>query len=244
MTDQSEFVFTSDMTTVELVKYSAADSDVVWAACLSTAAERSRDEIGKDPARSKDLIDHLMRERFGAPWEHSTMTFLIHAPGFVFHELSSRRAPGWSYSEASGKYYELEPVFYVPAEDQGLVRADEPGTCVLEPGNDHQGFITQMATRTACKTAYAECQMMLREGIAPEIARTILPASLYSSMYITCNARSLMHFLGQCTQHEPTAAASFPEREIETVAKALEEEWARLMPLTHAAFNTNARQAP
>jgi thymidylate synthase (FAD) len=37
---------------------------------------------------------------------------------------------------------------------------------------------------------------------------------------------------------------SYPQREIEMVAERYEEEFARLMPLTHAAFVDNGRVAP
>ena len=63
-------------------------------------------------------------------------------------------------------------------------------------------------------------------------------------MYATCNARSLMHFLGLRTQHELAKVPSFPQREIAMVAERMEEEWAKLMPLTHEAFNANGRVAP
>ena len=41
-------------------------------------------------------------------------------------------------------------------------------------------------------------------------------------MYATCNARSLMHFLGLRTQHELAAVPSFPQREIEMVGEQME----------------------
>jgi len=85
---------------------------------------------------------------------------------------------------------------------------------------------------------------MLAAGVAREVARAVLPVGLFSSMYATCNARSLMHFLGLRTQHELAKAPSFPQREIEMVGEKMEAEWARLMPLTYAAFNANGRVAP
>jgi thymidylate synthase (FAD) len=85
---------------------------------------------------------------------------------------------------------------------------------------------------------------MLAAGVAREVARAVLPVGLFSSMYATCNARSLMHFLGLRTQHELAKVPSFPQREIEMVAEKMEAEWAKLMPLTHAAYNANGRVAP
>jgi thymidylate synthase (FAD) len=85
---------------------------------------------------------------------------------------------------------------------------------------------------------------MLGEGVAREVARTVLPVGLYSSMYATCNARSLMHFLGLRTKHDDATFPSFPQREIEMVAERMEAAWAALMPLTHEAFCSGGRVAP
>lgn len=94
--------FRSDVT-VELVKHSAADSDVLFAARVSTAGEQSLEEVSKDPERSKGLINFLMRDRHGSPFEHNSMTFFISAPIFVFREFMRHRV-GWSYNEESGRY--------------------------------------------------------------------------------------------------------------------------------------------
>ncbi len=85
---------------------------------------------------------------------------------------------------------------------------------------------------------------MLDAGIAREVARAVLPVTIYSSMYVTMNARSLMNFLSLRTTREGTHFPSFPQREIEMVAEKMEDFWAGLMPLTYQAFNKNGRVAP
>ena len=57
----SETVIFRDDVSVELIKASASDADVIWAARVSTAGEQSMDEIGEDPARSAGLINFLAR---------------------------------------------------------------------------------------------------------------------------------------------------------------------------------------
>ncbi len=81
-----EVIFRDDVT-VELVKSSASDADVIWAARVSTAGEQSLDEIGEDPARSAGLINYLARERHGSPFEHTSMTFFISAQYLSFVNL-------------------------------------------------------------------------------------------------------------------------------------------------------------
>nr|WP_069815359.1 FAD-dependent thymidylate synthase [Streptomyces sp. TP-A0874] len=232
-----------DDVTVELVKCSAADSDVLWAARVSTAGEQSLEELQKDPERSKGLINYLMRDRHGSPFEHNSMTFFISAPIFVFREFLRHRV-GWSYNEESGRYRELRPVFYVPGRSRKLVQEGRPGKYRFVAGTEEQHELTTRVTERAYREAYDAYQEMLAAGVAREVARSVLPVGLFSSMYATCNARSLMHFLGLRTQHERAAVPSFPQREIEMVGERMEAEWAKLMPLTYAAFNDNGRVAP
>ncbi|WP_217250876.1 FAD-dependent thymidylate synthase [Streptomyces sp. AC602_WCS936] len=246
MTDTPADDFKIDLrsdVTVELVKNSATDSDVLFAARVSTVGEQSLDELRKDPERSKGLINYLMRDRHGSPFEHNSMTFFISAPIFVFREFMRHRV-GWSYNEESGRYRELQPVFYVPGQDRKLVQQGRPGKYVFVEGTPEQHELVSRSMEDSYRQAYRTYQEMLAAGVAREVARSVLPVGLYSSMYATCNARSLMHFLGLRTQHELAKVPSFPQREIEMVGEQMEKEWARLMPLTYAAFNANGRVAP
>ena len=232
-----------DDVTVELVKHSAADTDVLWAARVSTAGEQSLEELGKDPERSKGLINFLMRDRHGSPFEHNSMTFFVSAPIFVFREFQRHRV-GWSYNEESGRYRELQSAFYVPGPARKLVQEGKPGHYVFTEGTPEQHKIVTEAMEGAYRHSYAAYQEMLEAGVAREVARAVLPLGVFSTMYATCNARSLMHFLGLRTQHELAKVPSFPQREIEMVGEQMEQHWQTLMPLTHAAFNKNGRVAP
>jgi thymidylate synthase (FAD) len=228
--------------TVELVKASASDADVIWAARVSTAGEQSLDEIGEDPARSAGLINYLARERHGSPFEHTSMTFFISAPIFVFREFMRHRIA--SYNEESGRYRELSPVFYVPDADRKLIQIGKAGAYTFVDGTKEQLEITEAAMKEAYTLAYKQYQVMLDAGIAREVARAVLPVGLYSSMYVTMNARALMNFLSLRTAREGSHFPSYPQREIEMVAEKMEVEFARLMPLTHAAFEKSGRVTP
>jgi thymidylate synthase (FAD) len=232
--------FRSDMD-VELVRSSASDADVVFAARVSTAGEQSLEAVDDDPARSAGLIRFLMRSRHGSPFEHNSMTFYVSAPIFVFREFQRHRVA--SYNEESGRYREMRPVFYVPGEDRKLVQEGKAGAYRFVAGTPDQQRLVQEATRTACRDAYAAYQQMLAAGVAREVARIVLPLSLYSSMYVTLNARSLMNFLSLRTIREQSTFPSFPQREIEMVAEQMEPHFARLMPITYAAFDAT-RVAP
>lgn len=152
--------------TVELVKHSAADSDVLFAARVSTLGEQSLDELQKDPERSKGLINFLMRDRHGSPFEHNSMTFFISAPIFVFREFMRHRV-GWSYNEESGRYRELQPVFYVPDESRKLVQEGRPGKYVFVEGTQAQQELVGRVMEDSYVHAYEAYQEMLAAGCRP-----------------------------------------------------------------------------
>jgi len=233
--------FRSDVS-VELVKASAADSDVVWAARVSTAGEASLAAAHEDAERSAGLIRYLLRSRHGTPFEHNSFTFLVRAPIFVFREFMRHRT--FSYNEESARYRELAPVFYLPAADRNLVQEGRPGHYHFVRGTADQHEVVTAATQEACRTAYAAYRRMLDAGVAREVARGVLPVATYSSMYATCNARALMSFLSLRTARPDSTFPSYPQREIEMVAEQMERHFAELMPITYAAFDAAGRVSP
>ena len=78
---------------------------------------------------------------------------------------------------------------------------------------------------------------MLEQGVAKEVARSVLPLSTYTKYYWSCNPRSLMHFCGlrnsDDAQYEIREYAAAAERYLETC-----------MPITYAAFHEFGRKAP
>jgi len=244
VTEAAKIQFRSDVT-VELVRASAHDSDVLFAARVSTQGEQTLEAAAagnEATSRDRGLINYLMRDRHGSPFEHNSMTFYVQAPIFVFREFMRHRIA--SYNEESGRYRELLPVFYVPGPERNLVQVGKPGAYDFLPGTPEQTALVDAEVRAVCTEAYASYQRMLDAGIAREVARAVLPVTIYSSMYVTMNARSLMNFLSLRTKREGTHFPSFPQREIEMVAELMEHHFAELMPLTFETFNENGRVAP
>ncbi|MGK5496367.1 FAD-dependent thymidylate synthase [Streptomyces sp. URMC 125] len=230
--------FRSEMT-VTPVKTNARDLDVVMAARVST--------LGSDSANNdkpvEGLINFLMRDKHGSPFEHSTFTFLVEAPIFVAREFMRHRA-GWSYNEESGRYRELKPVFYIPANDRKLVQVGKAGAYTFEAGAPAQYECMWDNMQAVYTEAYERYRNMLHNGIAREVARMVLPVGLYTSFYASCNSRSLMHFLSLRTRSEDAKFPSFPQREIEMVAEKMENHFRTCMPITHTAFVRHGRVAP
>jgi thymidylate synthase (FAD) len=235
----SEIQFKSDMD-VELVKNVGGDTDIAEAAWVSNFGG----DIPQDRAeRIPGLINFLMRDRHGTPFEHNSLTYRVSAPLFVFYEFHRHRV-GWSYNEESARYRELDPVFYVPADNRALRQIGSPGKYTFEPGDYPQRVTTQATHKLVAKTCWEQYQDLLSKGVAKEVARNVLPVSIYKTMYATCNLRSLFSFLSLRRTHPMSTVPTHPLREIEMVAELMEGATRAEFPLAFQAFDKNGRVSP
>ena len=232
----SELTFRSDMT-VGLIDSMGNDDSVIRAAKVSTMADTTVDEMSV--AGKEKFIDFLVANRHGSPFEHVLFTFRIEAPIFVWREYQRHRIA--AYSEQSGRYTELKPVFYVPDADRNLVQVGKPGEYVFTQGDYTQLRSTTLTLQDTSAFAYDEYQYLLGRGIAREVARMVLPLNIYSTAYVTMNLRSLTNFLSLRRNVEGQTYPSFPQREIEMVAEQMEDHADGIVPITLDAFRRNGR---
>ena len=178
-----------------------------------------------------------------SPFEHGMLTFRISAPIFVWREFMRHRI-GFSYNEESGRYKKLEPKFYVPGISRPLVQVGKPGAYSFVQGSDSQYEETLSDLGVAYCTSWQSYSNMLENGVAKEVARACLPVATYSTAYVTCNPRSLMSFLSLRTKEPDSTFPSYPQHEIEMVARQMEEIFAEEFPMTYQIFDTHGRVSP
>jgi thymidylate synthase (FAD) len=213
---------------VELESSSGSDLDIVNAAKVSFAKQSS--DFGD---AEKGILNFLIRERHGSPFEHNYFKFHVRAPIFVIREWQRHRIG--SYNEESGRYVELRPDFYIP--ESSRIQEGKPGAYTFTEGTKEQTDLVRRSITAASETAFSRYQKMIDEGVAKEQARLVLPLNIYSEFYFSCNARSLMNFLE--LRMAPNAMY-----EIRKYAEALYELWAKVMPATAKAFEHNGFTAP
>jgi thymidylate synthase (FAD) len=221
--------FTSQMT-VQCIDSMGGDDSICRAARVSL---RGVDSLQTD--ESYGLIRHLMRNKHGSPFEHGTLQFLIEAPIFVWREFMRHRI-GFSYNEESARWKQLEPKFYLPGVERPAAQEGKPGEYRLARDPDLM-IKARSAMQSNATDAYCVYESLLAQGVAREVARQVLPVSIFSSAYVTCNPRSLMSFLE--LRAAPTAL-----HEIRKVAEQMEQQFQMRYPLTHRAWVEAGRVAP
>lgn len=233
----TEVAFRSDVTVV-LDDALGSDALVCRTARVQDPGLKERDSSGRD----KGLLRMLMRDRHGTPWESVVLRFYVEAPVFVAREAHRHRIA--SVNETSGRYRELEPVFYLPGPDRRLVQTGKPGAYAFESGTADQQELVDGVLRKASTDAYAWYRLLLDQGVAREVAQMVLPVSIYTSWYVTVNLRSLLNFLSLRMVTDATTVPTFPRREIEMVAEKMEALAAQVVPESIRLFNELGRISP
>ncbi len=189
---------------VELIDIFGGDEAAVRSARISYMSE-------SNPEGNKKLIRTLMINGHESPFEHIVFTFYVKAPIFVARQWFRHRMG--SFSERSGRFTEFEEEFYLPNEERAKDSVE--------------------IMRSAMHDAFETYKSLLKSGVNREVARMVLPMSLYTEWYWTVNARSLMNFLN-------LRADKHAQYEIREYAIAVAKLFNESCPLTYASFIRHA----
>lgn len=181
------------------------------------------------------LINFLMREKHGTPFEHNAFMFHIKCPIFVAREWFRHRIG--SFNEFSARYSEVPNEFFAPKVEDVRCQVGKPGSYSFERLNEDDSYAAIEVISKANETAYSAYKDLLYMGVAKELARVVLPVSMYTQFYWTVNARALMNFLS--LRNAETA-----QRDIQMYAADVEKIFSEQMPETHKAWISNGRVAP
>ena len=207
---------------VRLDGYMADDMSVVNSARVSFA--QNEDDKTELTNADKGLINFLMRERHGTPFEHNSFRFHVKCPVFVAREWFRHRI---------GSFNE----FFIPELSVVRTQTGKPGAYMFEQVSMEVAMRSKNSIHEAYKAAYKSYMEMINDGVAKELARVVLPVGMYTQFYWTVNARSIMNF---CSLRSAETA----QMEIRDYSVAVEQMFSSVMPVTAKAWLENNRVAP
>ena len=208
---------------IELLDTFGDDLTVVNAARVSFAKEST--EMCERDAK---LIKYLAEHNHVTPFFHPQARFRIKMPIFVAREWY-RHQIGFARNEVSRRYVDVEPECWLPAVED--LRARDPkikqgslSDPVAEAGW-WQARLRQYNDRTV--ELYNE---MIKGGVAPEVARVVLPQGMYTEFIETGSLAAYARLCGLRTS--PDA-----QREIQAYAHGLSELLIPRFPTSWAALS-------
>ncbi|GGX08371.1 FAD-dependent thymidylate synthase [Streptomyces noursei] len=230
----TEIRYRSDIA-VELIDHMGGDRSIVRAARVSSGAAGT-------PEKDRGLLNMLARDRHGSPFESVVLQFKVECPIFVAREWFRHRVS--SFNETSGRYKVLEPEFYVPKFERPLKQIGKPGAYEFEHVPYESWKRVQAHHESAAIRAWESYDRMIKNGVAREVARNVLPLSLYTSFSWTVNLRSAMNFLSLRWAHVNSTVPTFPLYEIQQGAVKVERHAQAVAPIAMEMFNKHGRVTP
>jgi thymidylate synthase (FAD) len=209
---------------MELLDVFGNDLTVVNAARVSFAKE-STELSGAD----EKLIKYLAKHNHVSPFFHPQLRFRFKMPIFVAREWY-RHQIGFARNEVSRRYVDSSPECWIPSPDQ--IRERDPK---LKQGSKDTSVIDAEDVHQLMKT-HTEVNVMLYEdllskGVAPEIARCILPQSMMTEFIETGSLAAYARLYKLRT--DPTA-----QREIRRYAEMIGELIEPLFPVSWKALTS------
>jgi thymidylate synthase (FAD) len=207
---------------VRLIDYMGDDAAIVQAARVSYGAGTKK--------RSEDaaLIRYLLRHKHTSPFEMVEVKLHIKAPIFVARQWVRHRTA--SANEISGRYSILSDEMYLPDDTQISFQAtdNKQGRSLTDVPEGLRQRVKELLL-AGQREAYAGYQELIDAEIARELARIILPVSIYTEWYWKMNLHNLFHFLTLRT--DPHA-----QFEIRIYAEAICLIAEKIAPVAYGAF--------
>ena len=207
---------------VELLETFGSDLTVVNAARVSFNKES--EEFNEKDAK---LIKYLASHNHTSPFFHPQIRFRLKMPIFIAREWF-RHTVGFARNEVSRRYVDYTPTVWVPTQ----FRARDPN---LKQGSKDEfiemnELMCDIYTKTVGLSIDAY-KSLIEANVAPEMARAVLPQSMYTEFIETGSIAAYARLCG--LRLDPSA-----QKEIQEYAKAVSDlleskfpcSWAALQP--------------
>lgn len=219
------------ISSVELKDVMGDDLMVVNAARVSMHKESEYDEsedadwhgiCGND----QRLINYLAKHKHWTPFSHPQVQLRIKMPIFIARQWFKHMV-GFTRNEVSRRYVDDTPEFYVPtewrkrAENVKQGSSEDAASLSITLQNNLLGILGWN------KEIYED---LLEEGVAPEMARMVLPQSMYTEFIETGSLAAYARLCG--LRLDPHA-----QKEVRMYAEAVSKIIGELFPVSWSALN-------
>ena len=217
---------------VDFIESWGSDLSVVNAARVSFD-KHSSELLPKD----EKLIHYLAKHKHTSCFEHMGATLKLKVPIFIARQIQRHRT--FSYNEISRRYVDSEPEFFWPdkwrkrAENAKQGSSDDAHSMEILYGTDGKNGSTDLLAwvEEHVSDTLLLYNTLVKEGVAPELARMILPQNMYTEFYMSGNLRAWSHFLH-------LRLDGHAQKEVQDVAKMVADILTPLFPVSMEALLT------
>lgn len=218
----SEVIFRDDIN-VELIQSVGNDEIIARAARASSNKDKLE---GVDPKR---LVTALWREGHTVPFEHNLITLRIEMPLFLTPQMLKHRHT--SISQLSGRYSKMPPQFYINPEDRPLSNDGSSMRPEMVDGGKELRDLAEELYVMAAETQVKAYNALLDAGASNEVARNVLPPTVYTTQWVSMNLHGWFNLL-----YLRNGSHGFPQWEWVKLSSQIEDIIAELFPYAFTAW--------
>jgi thymidylate synthase (FAD) len=205
---------------VELLEVFGSDLTVVNAARVSFNKE-STEFTPKDAG----LVKYLAKHNHNSPFFHPQIRFRIKMPIFVAREWF-RHTIGFARNEVSRRYVDSEPEFWIPTEFRERDTNLKQGSKTEAIANNE--IIVEVYEK-AMQSALYVYNTLLEAKVAPELARGVLPQSMYTEFIETGSLAAYARLCGlRLDPHAQKEIRDFAQAVSDLLKPKFPNSWAAL----------------
>lgn len=207
---------------IRLVDHMGGDDAIVQSARVSYG--RGTKKVSQD----RGLIRYLMRHRHTTPFEMVEFKFHAKMPIFVARQWVRHRTA--NINEYSLRYSEARDEFYIPKKEDIHFQSklNKQGREMEKVPDELKEKVIKYFKEISEKS-FALYSELSEDGIAKELARSILPVNLYTEWYWKNDLHNIFHFLSlRMDDHA--------QYEIRVYANAMASIVKKIVPIAYEAF--------
>ena len=203
-----------------------AEEHIVEVARVSSSRKNKKN-------KPEGLLSYLVRHKHWSPFEHSYATFEIETSKAIGIQLIRHRS--FSFQEFSQRYQDVNHLgdIFEPVELRAQCEDNrQSSTEVIDPLVEIGPFSTTRASHLIqdhLKNSHKLYNELLKNGVAREQARMILPLATTTKIHMTGSIRSWIHFL-ELRDDEHA------QKEIQLVAQEIKKHFKEQFPIISSAL--------
>lgn len=212
---------------LEYLMHCGSDDTIANTARVSMEEEGNWNELPKNYSEGQRdrLINYLATHKHTSPFRHTSISIRCSVPIFLARQLGKHQV-GMSWNEVSRRYVDTSPKFHFPEEwrsrpdasiKQGSGGVHEENEVIRQWYFEYIGAIE------------ANYEKLLEMGVAPEMARMILPQSMMTEFVWTGSLMAFAHVYNlRIDGHAQLEAQEFAKRLDEIIRPLFPVAWEKL----------------
>ncbi len=179
---------------IEYLDHCGTDESIANSARVSFGDFQNWNEIpdGYSKERCDKLITYLGKHKHTSPFRQNSITIRCKAPIFLTRQLMKHQS-GLTWNEESRRYIDSEPEFFEVSEwrarpDGGIKQGSSDKTV-----DKIWSTPIEQCYSTIINNCFSVYNEMLKAGVAPEMARMVLPQSMMVNWVWTGNLLAFSH---------------------------------------------------